>query len=66
MTPVDPKNYVKDSRFPNKFGKISLFRGSRTVYIYKPYEEAIPVNYKLSLSTEVGGLGIKLFGSSVS
>ena len=26
----------------------------------------MPVNYKLALTTEVGGLGIKLFGSSVS
>merc|ERR1719464_699820 len=43
-----------------------MFRGSRTLYIYKPYAEPTYVNHKLSLETEVGGLGIKLFGASVS
>ena len=66
MTPVDPKQFVEDSRFPGKFGKISMLRGSRTLFIYKAPEEIVPVNYKLALTTQVGGLGIKLFGTSVS
>ncbi len=49
MMPKDPSNFVQDSRFPGKFGKVSQFRGSRTLYVYKPYEEVIPVNFKLSL-----------------
>ena len=57
---------MDDPRFPGKFGKVSQFRGSRTIYIYKPYEEVAPVNYKLSMKTNIGGLGLKFLGSSKS
>ena len=66
MTPADPSNFADDARFPGKYGKVSKLRGGRTLYIYKPYEEIIPVNRKLSQTTEVGGFGIKLFGSTES
>ena len=50
MIPKNKAKFVDDPRFPpGKFGKVSQFRGSRTIYIYKPYEEIAPVNYKLSL-----------------
>lgn len=66
MMPTEQALLAVDSRFPQKFGKISQFRGSRTIYIYKAYEAPPQLNYKLSLKAEVGGLGVKLFGSSVS
>ena len=49
MTPFDPTRFVDDPNFPGKFEKVSQFRGSRTLYIYKPKEEISPVNYRLSL-----------------
>ena len=66
MMPTEQALLAVDSRFPQKFGKISQFRGSRTIYIYKAYEAPPLLNYKSSIKAEVGGLGVKLFGSSVS
>ena len=63
MTPLRQDQYVDDPRFPGKFNMVSKFRGSRTLFIYKPYEEIFPVNYKLTLKSNVG---FKLFGKSES
>ena len=63
FTPTNPAGYAHDLRFPGKFEKVSLFRGSRTVHIYKLYEEIPPQKITLSLKSNVGSFGIKLFGA---
>ena len=55
-----------DANLPNLFQNVSLFRGSRTVYIYSIPSEIPEKNYSLQIKTQVGGFGIKLFGSSES
>ena len=45
FTPTDAKFYVHDSNLKNKFQNVSLFRGSRKVFISQPPQEIPQKNY---------------------
>lgn len=48
---------------PGKYWNVSLFRGSRRVNIYQPYQDIPLKNYKLMIKSSVG---LRLFGSTES
>jgi hypothetical protein len=37
FTPKNSKDYVFDDKMQDRYAGVSLFRGSRKVYIYQPY-----------------------------
>ena len=52
--PRSKRMYAVDVRFPKKYENISLFRGSRKIYVYKQYEEPPSVNMNFSIKQQVG------------
>lgn len=65
FTPSNPKAYVYDPLFTAAYSNVSMFRGSRKVFVYRPMDEMPESkNFKMTMTKQVGGLGIKLFGSS--
>jgi len=64
FTPTTAVGFVADRRFPLKYKQISLFRGSRKLYIYSKPEVAPVISFEKEIKREVGGvLG---FGASSS
>ena len=63
FTPRDPSLYVDHPTLPGKYSNVSVFRGSRRLYIYQPVRELAPKNYRLEIKSKVG---LRLFGSSQS
>ena len=61
FTPRDPSLYVDHPTLPGKYSNVSVFRGSRRLYIYQPVRELAPKNYRLEIKSKVG---LRLFGSS--
>jgi hypothetical protein len=61
-TPTTAAGYVADRRFPLKYKNISLFRGSRKLFVYAKPLPAPVIAFKQDLKKEIGGfIG---FGSS--
>ena len=64
FTPVSAAGFVADRRFPLKYKNISLFRGSRKLFVYLKPEQAPVISFAKEIKREIGGvLG---FGGSSS
>ena len=63
FTPKDSALYVDHPTLPGKYSNVSVFRGSRRLYIYQPVRELQPKNYRLEIKSKVG---LRLFGSTES
>lgn len=53
--PKNPNDYVFDEKLPKRYEGVSLFRGSRKVYIYQPHQFAPKVQLNFQIKTKVGG-----------
>jgi len=63
FTPREPSHYVDHPQLPGTHWNVSMFRGSRKVFIYQPAKEITPQNFKLTMKANVG---VKFFGSTES
>ena len=64
FTPSTAAGYVADRRFPTKYKDISLFRGSRKLYVYYQPTPAPQIQFTQEIKKEIGG--IMGFGGSKS
>lgn len=55
MTPLNPKDYVTDEKLEKRFQDVSLFRGSRKVYIYQPRHSPPELTLNFQIKQGVGG-----------
>lgn len=53
--PKNPNDYCFDEKLPKRYEGVSLFRGSRKVYIYQPMQFAPKVQLNFQIKTKVGG-----------
>lgn len=56
FTPKNSKDYVFDDKMQDRYAGVSLFRGSRKVYIYQPYQFPKPVHLNFQIKQAVGGV----------
>jgi len=56
FTPLTATGFVADRRFPLKYKNISLFRGSRKLYVYLKPEAAPVITFVQDIKREIGGL----------
>ena len=56
FTPKNSKDYVFDERIHGRYAGVSLFRGSRKVYVYQPYQFPNPVHLNFQIKQTVGGV----------
>jgi len=55
MTPLNPKDFVVDEKIPKRYKDVSLFRGSRKIYVYQQMTSPPEISLNFQIKQGVGG-----------
>ena len=54
--PNNPRDYATDSRIPERYQNISIYRGSRKILVYQPFLQHPRIDYVRKIEANVGAV----------